>query len=60
MVEPGVLDPRKRLPQAVDDNLNYEDHDDNVSEISVSSEIKQDSAMQMVFDSIFDPNTPRH
>lgn len=37
-----------------DDNLNYQDNDDNVSEISVSSEIRQESAMYMVFDQIFD------
>jgi hypothetical protein len=47
-------EPQKRLPTTYDDNLNYQDNDDNVSEISVSSEIKKDQALHMVFDTIFD------
>jgi len=52
---PGFYEPEMRQPNtAYNDNLNYQDQDDNVSEISVSSEIKEEQAMHMVFDHIFD------
>jgi len=45
--------PPRQTP-AYNYNLNYQDQDDNVSEISVSSSIKEEVAMHMVFDQIFD------
>jgi len=52
----GFYDPptKPSQSQAVDDNTNYEEEpDDNVSEISVSSEIDTKTAMQLAYDQIF-------
>lgn len=54
--EPQKRQPMTFLPQ--DGNMTYDD-DDNVSEISVSSEIEKERAMQMVFGTVFDQDHPQ-
>jgi len=49
-----IYETHKREPTTIASNLEF---DDNTSEISVSSTIKDEDTMDVVFGHIFDPNS---